>query len=60
MGKTSGRIHLKVNLKAKFSPFATVVNDTGGAPSSEYLCEFSKKIRNGRNGILRRLGETDS
>jgi len=44
MGKTSGRIHLKVNLKAKFSPFATVVNDTGGAPSSEYLREFSKKF----------------
>ncbi len=28
--------------------------------SREYLSEFSKKIRNARNGILRCLGETDS
>ncbi len=28
--------------------------------SCEYLREFSKKIRNDLNGILRGLGETDS
>jgi hypothetical protein len=28
--------------------------------SCEYLREFSKKIRNDRNGIIRGLGETDS
>jgi hypothetical protein len=38
--------------------FATGIVDTGGQPlSCEYLRAFSKKIRNGLNGILRGLGE---
>jgi hypothetical protein len=48
-------------LYLKIFSFATGVVDTGGALlSCEYLREFLKKIRNGPDGILRGLGETDS
>jgi hypothetical protein len=43
----------------RFFAFATGVVDTGTL-SCEYLREFSKKIRNNPDGILRGLGETDS
>jgi hypothetical protein len=42
-----------------FFPFATGVNDTGGATSAANISIF-EKIRNGPNGKLRDLGETDS
>ena len=40
--------------------FPTGVIPTGVTLSCDYLDEFSKKILNGPNGIIRDLGETDS
>ncbi len=39
---------------------ATYGNDTGGAPWAANISANLEKIRNGPNGILRGLGETDS
>ncbi len=41
----------------RFFPFATGVNNTGGAT---WAVNISTNFRNGPNGILRGLGETDS
>jgi hypothetical protein len=45
-----------------FFPFATGVNDTGAVVHLELRISprIFEKIRNGPNGILRGLGETDS
>ncbi len=40
--------------------FATGVVDTGGQPWAAIISANFRKIRNGPNGILRALGETDS
>ncbi len=40
--------------------FATGVVDTGGQPLAANTSANFRKIRNGPNGILRGLGETDS
>ncbi len=40
--------------------FMKMISSLWSTLSCEYLREFSKKIRNGPNGILRGLGETDS
>ncbi len=44
----------------RFFPFATCVNDTGGAPRAANISANFGKIQNGPNKILRGLGETDS
>jgi hypothetical protein len=45
----------------RFFPFATGINDNGGAPSAaNIIANFCIQIRNGPNGILGGFGETDS
>ncbi len=44
----------------KIFSFAIGVNDTGGQPLAANISANFRKIRNGPNGILRGLGETDS
>ncbi len=43
----------------RFFPFATSVNDTGGALELRISPRIFEKIRNGSNSIIRGLGETD-
>ncbi len=43
----------------RFFPFATGVNDTGGAPGAANISANFQKIWNGPIGIIRGLGETD-
>ncbi len=72
MGTISDNFHLKVKLKEKVYLYVNsstqrcpykinktfLIEDSGGAPWA--FQEFSEKILNGPNGILRGLGETDS
>ncbi len=44
----------------KIFPFATCVNDTGGALDLRISPQILEKIWNDTNGILKGLGETDS
>jgi hypothetical protein len=57
---------LTIGINDTGGKIAAGINDTGGKFASrwsnlscEYLREFSKKIRNGPNGILWGWGETD-